>query len=190
MAASASKAKVVVLANAGNDMINGVKAAGEFGLIKAGQTVITPSTFITDLKSLGLNAAQGLTYVDPFKLDLDGKSKDFVERYYKRHKAYPTHGQIGVYSGVLHYLKAVEAAKTVEGPAVAEKMRALPVNDAFVRNGKVRVDGRMVHDMYLAQAKTPAESKGPWDLVRYISTIPGDEAFRPLSASDCPLVKK
>ncbi|MBP0636275.1 ABC transporter substrate-binding protein [Cupriavidus sp. AcVe19-6a] len=190
VAASASKAKVVVLANAGNDMINGVKAAGEFGLIKAGQTVITPSTFITDLKSLGLPAAQGLTYVDPFRLDLDAQSKDFVERYYKRHKAYPTHGQIGVYSGVLHYLKAVEAARTVEGPAVADKMRALPVNDAFVRNGKVRIDGRMVHDMYLAQAKTPAESKGPWDLVKYIGTIPGDEAFRPLSASECALVKK
>lgn len=190
VAASASKAKVVVLANAGNDMINGVKAAGEFGLVKAGQTVITPSTFITDIKSLGLNTAQGLTYVDPFRLDLDDKSKDFVERYYKRHKAYPTHGQIGVYSGVLHYLKAVEAAKTVDGPAVADKMRALPVNDAFVHNGKVRADGRMVHDMYLAQAKTPAESKGPWDLVKYLGTIPGDEAFRPLSASECALVKK
>jgi branched-chain amino acid transport system substrate-binding protein len=189
VAAANSKAKVVVLANAGNDMINGVKAAGEFGLTKAGQTVITPSTFITDIKSLGLDSAQGLTYVDPFKIDLDDKAKDFVQRYYARHKAYPTHGQIGVYSGVLHYLKAVAAANTVDGPAVAAKMRELPVNDAFVHGGKVRVDGRMVHDMYLAQAKTPAESKGPWDLVKYIGTIPGDEAFRPLSASECPLVK-
>lgn len=190
VAAMASKAKVIVLANAGNDMINGVKAAREFGLVKGGQTVITPSTFITDLKSLDLNVAQGLTYVDPFKTDLDGKSKDFVERFYKRHKAYPTHGQIGVYSGVLHYLKSVEAAKTIDGPAVADKMRALPVNDAFVRNGKVRADGSMVHDMYLAQAKTPAESKGPWDLVKYIATIPGDEAFQPLSASECAPLKK
>lgn len=190
VAASASKAKVVVLANAGNDMINGVKAAREFGLLRAGQTVITPSTFITDIKSLGLNAAQGLTYVDPFKLDLDAKSKGFVETFYKRHKAYPTHGQIGVYSGVLHYLKAVEAAKTVDGPVVAEKMRALPVNDAFVHSGKVRADGRMVHEMYLAEVKTPAESKRPWDLVKYIGSIPEDEAFRPLSASECPLVKK
>ena len=189
VAAMASKAKVVVLANAGNDMVNGVKAAGEFGLIKSGQTVITPSTFITDIKSLGLNAAQGLTYVSPFKLDLDAKSSDFVERFFKRQKAYPTHGQIGVYSGVLHYLKAVEAAKTVEGPAVADQMRALPVNDAFVHGGKVRADGRMVHDVYLAQAKTPAESKGPWDLVKYLATIPGDEAFKPLSASECSLAK-
>ena len=190
VAAMASKAKVVVLANAGNDMINGVKAAKEFGLTKGGQTLITPSTFITDIKSLGLNEAQGLIYVDPFKLDLDSKSKEFVERFYKRHNAYPTHGQIGVYSGVLHYLKAVDAAKTVDGPAVADKMRALPVNDAFVHNGKVRIDGRMVHDMYLAQAKTPGESKGAWDLVKYIGTIPGDEAFRPLSQSECPLAKK
>lgn len=190
VAAMASKASVVVLANAGKDMTNGVKAAKEFNLAKAGQTVITPSTFITDLKGLGLNEAQGLTYVDPFKLDLDSKSKDFVERFYKRQNAYPTHGQIGVYSGVLHYLQAVEEAKTVDGPAVADKMRALPVNDAFVHDGKVRIDGRMVHDMYLAQVKTPAESKGPWDLVKYIGTIPGDEAFRPLSQSECPLVKK
>lgn len=189
VAAMSSKAKVVVLANAGNDMVNGVKAATEFGLVKGGQTVITPSTFITDVKSLGLNAAQGLTYVSPFKLDLDATSSDFAERFFKRHKAYPTHGQIGVYSGVLHYLKAVEAAKSVDGPAVADKMRALPVNDAFVHGGKVRIDGRMVHDVYLVQAKTPAESSGPWDLVKTVATIPGDEAFRPLSASECSLVK-
>nr|WP_315597151.1 ABC transporter substrate-binding protein [uncultured Cupriavidus sp.] len=189
VAASTSKAKVVVLANAGNDMINGVKAAKEFGLQRAGQIVITPSTFITDIKSLGLPTAQGLIYVDPFKLDLDAKSKAFVENYYKRQKAYPTHGQIGVYSGVLHYLKAVDAAKTIDGPAVAEKMRVIPVNDAFVHNGKVRVDGRMVHDMYLAEAKAPSESKGPWDLVKYIATIPGDDAFRPLSASECSLAR-
>ncbi len=119
--------------------------------------------------------------MDPFRLDLDAKSKDFVERYYKRHKAYPTHGQIGVYSGVLHYLKAVEAAKTVDGPAVADKMRALPVNDAFVHKGTVRADGRMVHDMYLAQAKTPAESKdrGIWS-----STSPRFRATR--RSARCP----
>lgn len=189
LSAMASKAKVVVLANAGNDMTNGVKAAKEFGMVKGGQTLITPSTFITDIHSLGLVTAQGLTYVSPFKLDLDAKSTDFVQRYYKRQNAYPTHGQIGVYSGVLHYLKAVEAAKTVDGPAVAEKMRELPVNDAFVHNGKVRIDGRMVHDVYLAQAKSPAESKGPWDLVKYLATIPGNDAFRPLSQSECSLVK-
>lgn len=99
-------------------------------------------------------------------------------------------GQIGVYSGVLHYLKAVREAKTVDGKRVADQMRSMPVNDAFVRNGKIRPDGRMIHDMYLVKVKTPAESKGPWDLVKYERTIPADVAFKPLSESECPLVKK
>ncbi len=190
VSAKASNAKVVVLANAGNDMINGVKAAAEFGLIKGGQTVIIPVTFITDIKSLGLQTAQGLQYVDAYNLDLDQKSRDFVKRFIERKKEAPTMGQIGVYSGVLHYLKGVQAANAVDGKAVADKMRSIPVNDAFVHGGQIRADGRMVHDMYLAQVKTPAESKGPWDLVKYERVIPADTAFKPLSESECPLVKK
>lgn len=189
-AAQASKAKVVVLANAGGDLINSIKAGAEFGVVKGGQSVIAPVTFITDIKSLGLPVAQGLEYVDPFNTELDDKSKDFVKRYLERQKRAPSMGQIGVYSGVLHYLKAVREAKTVDGKRVADQMRGMPVNDAFVRNGKIRPDGRMIHDMYLVKVKTPAESKGPWDLVKYERTIPADVAFKPLSESECPLVKK
>jgi branched-chain amino acid transport system substrate-binding protein len=188
--AQASKAKVVVLANAGGDLINGVKAASEFGMVQGGQSVIIPVTFITDVKSLGLKTAQGLQYVDAFNTDLDDKARDFTKRYIERQKKAPSMGQIGVYSGVLHYLKAVKAANSVDGKEVADKMHSMPVNDAFVRNGRVREDGRMVHDMYMVKVKTPAESKGPWDLVKYERTIPAESAFRPLSESECPLVKK
>jgi branched-chain amino acid transport system substrate-binding protein len=190
LAAQATKAKVVVLANAGNDMINGVKAAGEFGLTKAGQTVIIPVTFITDIKSLGLKAAQGLSYVDAYNLELDDKARAFAKKFLERQKAAPSMGQIGVYSGVLHYLKAVKAANSIDAMAVADKMRAMPVNDAFVHNGKIRPDGRMIHDMYVVQVKTEAESKGPWDLVKVVGTIPANQAFKPLAESECPLVKK
>jgi branched-chain amino acid transport system substrate-binding protein len=188
--ALASKAKVVVLANAGGDLINSVKAASEFGLVKAGQTVIIPVTFNTDIKSLGLQAAQGLQYVDAYNTDLDQKSKDFVRRYTERQKKAPSMGQIGVYSGVLHYLKGVREANSVSGKEVAQKMRGMPVNDAFVRNGHIRADGRMEHDMYLVKVKTPAESKGAWDLVKYERVIPAESAFKPLAESECPLVKK
>ena len=190
LAAQATKAKVVVLANAGNDMINGVKAAGEFGLTKAGQTVIIPVTFITDIKSLGLKAAQGLSYVDAYNLELDDKARAFAKKFLERQKTAPSMGHIGVYSGVLHYLKAVKAANSIDAMTVADKMRAMPVNDAFVHNGKIRPDGRMIHDMYVVQVKSESESKGPWDLVKVVSTIPADQAFKPLAESECALVKK
>ena len=190
LASQATKAKVVVLANAGNDMINGVKAAGEFGLTKGGQTVVIPVTFITDIKSLGLKAAQGMSYVDAYNLELDNKARAFVRKFIERHKTAPSMGHIGTYSGVLHYLKAVKAANSIDAMAVADRMRATPVNDAFVRNGKIRADGRMIHDMYVVQVKSEAESKGPWDLVKVVSTIPAEQAFKPLSESECPLVKK
>lgn len=190
LSVQAMKAKVVVLANAGNDMINSVKAASEFGLAKTGQTVIIPVTFITDIKSLGLKAAQGLSYVDAYNLDLDDKARAFVKKFIERHKTAPSMGHIGVYSGVLHYLKAVKAANSIDAMAVANKMRATPVNDAFVRNGTVRPDGRMAHDMYVVEVKSESESKGPWDLVKVVGTIPAAKAFKPLAESECPLVKK
>lgn len=190
VAAQNSKAKVVVLANAGNDMINGVKAAGEFGLTK-NQNVIIPVTFITDIKSLGLQAAQGMSYIDAYNTELDSKARAFVKKFQARHNgAVPSMGQIGVYSATLHFLKAVQAAGTVDGPRVAEKMRELKVNDAFVRNGYIRQDGRMMHDMYEVRVKSPAESKGPWDLVKYERVIPAEKAFKPLAESECALVKK
>jgi branched-chain amino acid transport system substrate-binding protein len=190
VAAKASKAKVVVLANAGNDLINGMKAAVEFGLIKGGQQVIIPVAFLTDIKSLGLQAGQGLQYVDAFNIDQDQKTRDFVKRFIQRHGKGPTMSHIGVYSGTLHFLKAVQAANSVDGKVVADKMRSMKVNDVFVHNGEIRQDGRMIHDMYLAQVKTPAESKGPWDLVKYERIIPAEKAFKPLSESECALVKK
>jgi len=190
LAAQATKAKVVVLANAGNDTINGVKAAAEFGLAKTGQTVIIPVTFITDIKSLGLKAAQGLSYIDAYNLELDDRTRAFTKKFIERQKTAPSMGHIGTYSGVLHYLKAVKAANSIDAAAVAEKMRSMPVNDVFVRNGKIRPDGRMIHDMYVVQVKSEAESKGPWDLVKVVSTIPADQAFKPLSESECALVKK
>jgi branched-chain amino acid transport system substrate-binding protein len=189
VSAKNSKAKVIVLANAGNDLINSMKAAMDFGLIKGGQSVVIPIAFITDVKSMGLEAAQGLQYVDAFKLDQDDKSIDFVKRFTDLHKKAPTMAQSGVYSGVLHYLKAIKAAGTFDAKPVAAKMRELPVNDPLVHNGRIREDGRMVHEMYIAQVKTPAESKGPWDLVKYVGTIPADKAFAPAS-DECPLVKK
>jgi branched-chain amino acid transport system substrate-binding protein len=189
-AAQASKAKVVVLANAGGDLINGVKAAYEFGLVKGGQTVVIPVTFNTDIKSLGLTSAQGLQYVDAYNTDLDQTAKNFVKKFIERQKKAPSMGQIGVYSGTLHYLKAVQAANSSSGKDVAAKMHSLPVNDAFVRNGTVRADGRMEHDMYMVKVKTPAESTGPWDLVKYERVIPAAAAFKPLAESECSLVKK
>jgi branched-chain amino acid transport system substrate-binding protein len=181
---------VVVLANAGGDLINGVKAAYEFGLVKGGQTVVIPVTFNTDIKSLGLTSAQGLQYVDAYNTDLDQTAKNFVKKFIERQKKAPSMGQIGVYSGTLHYLKAVQAANSSSGKDVAAKMHSLPVNDAFVRNGTVRADGRMEHDMYMVKVKTPAESTGPWDLVKYERVIPAAAAFKPLAESECSLVKK
>ncbi|WP_407174766.1 ABC transporter substrate-binding protein [Bradyrhizobium sp. STM 3562] len=187
--AQSSKAKVIALANAGGDTVNAVKQAHEFNIVESGQTLVTPVTFITDVHSLGLAVAQGLTFVTGYYWDLNDQTRAFAEKFYKRRNAMPTMAQAGVYSGVLHYLRAVKAAGTDDGPAVAEKMRAIPVRDAFTQTGTVRADGRMIHDMYLVEVKKPSESKAPWDYYKVLATIPADEAFKPLADSDCPLVK-
>ncbi|MEW6645076.1 MAG: ABC transporter substrate-binding protein [Pseudomonadota bacterium] len=187
--AQASKAKVIALANAGGDTVNAVKQANEFQIVQGGQRVVTPVTFITDVHSLGLSTAHGLTFVTGYYWDLNDQTRAFAEKFYKRRKAMPTMAQAGVYSGVLHYLKALKEAGTDDGPAVADKMRALPVRDSFTQTGSVRADGRMIHDMYLVEVKQPAESKAPWDYYKVLATIPAAEAFKPLSESDCPLVK-
>lgn len=188
--AQASKAKVIAFANAGGDTVNAVKQANEFKVVEGGQTIVTPVTFITDINSLGLSVAQGLTFVTGYYWDFDDKTRAFADKFYKRRKAMPTMAQAGVYSGVLHYLKAVAAAKSDDGLAVAAKMRELPVRDSFTQTGSVREDGRMIHDMYLVQVKKPSESKAPWDYYKVLSTIPAAEAFKPLAESECPLVKK
>ena len=188
--AQASGANIVGLANAGNDMINATKQANEFGLTRAGQTVVSLLTFITDVHSVGLEAAQGLTFVTAFYWDRDEDSRAWSRRFFERHKRMPTMAQAALYSATRHYLRAIEAAGTDGAQAVMAKMRELPVNDFYARNGRVREDGRLVHDMYFVQVKKPAESTGPWDYYKILATIPGDQAFRPLDEGGCPLVKQ
>ena len=155
--AQASGAKVVALANAGGDMINAIKQANEFGLTRGGQKVVSLLTFITDIQSVGLTATQGLTFVTAFYWNRNDESRAWSKRFFERHKRMPTMAQAAVYSMVRHYLRAVEAAGTDEAEAVMAKMRDMPVNDFYAKNGRVRLDGRMVHDMYFVQVKTPAE---------------------------------
>lgn len=188
--AQGSKAKVIALANAGGDTVNAVKQANEFRIVQSGQAVVTPVMFITDVHSVGLPVAQGLTFVTGYYWDLNDQTRAFAEKFFKRRKAMPTMAQAGVYSGALHYLKAIAAAGTDDATAVAAKMRELPVRDSFTQTGSVRADGRMVHDMYLVEVKKPAESKAPWDYYKVLATIPAAEAFKPLAESECPMVKK
>jgi branched-chain amino acid transport system substrate-binding protein len=188
--AQASKAKVVALANAGGDTTNALKQASEFGITKGGQKMIALLQEITDTHSLGIQEAQGLIVTDAFYWDMNDETRAFSKRFMDKVGHMPTMLQAGLYSATLHYLKAIDAIKTDEAPKVMEQMRATPVNDVFAKNGKIRIDGRMVHDMYLFEVKTPAESKGEWDLYKLIATVPGDEAFRPLDKGNCPLVGK
>lgn len=189
--AQASGAKIIGLANAGSDTINAIKQAKEFGITQAGQSLAGLLVFISDVHSLGLDTAQGMMLTTGYYWDRDDASRAFAKRWSEKMKGrMPTMVHAGVYSSVLHYLRSVQAAKTDEGAKVAEQIRTLPIKDFFAVNGKVRADGRMVHDMYLAQVKKPSESKGPWDYYNILRTIPGDEAFKPLADSTCALVKK
>ncbi len=187
--AQSSGAQVIGLANAGNDTINSVKQAAEFGITPK-QTLAGLLMFITDIHSLGLKQTQGMYLTEGFYWDFNDETRAWSRRFFERQKRMPTMVQAGVYSAVTHYLKAVQAAGTDDSAAVMAKMRATPVNDFFAKNGKVREDGRMVHDMYLMQVKKPEESKYPWDYYNVRQVIPGDQAFLPLSQSKCPLVKK
>ncbi len=188
--AQSSKAKVVGLANAGADTTNSIKQAAEFGIVRGGQKMAGLLVFINDVNTLGLQAAQGMLLTTAFYWDRDAESRAFAQRYFKRMNRMPNMTQAGIYSATTHYLKAVQAAGTDETQAVMEKMRATPINDFFVKNGKIRDDGRMVHDMYLYEVKKPTESKGAWDYYNLVATIPAEQAFLPLSESKCPLVKK
>ncbi|AWK89491.1 ABC transporter substrate-binding protein [Azospirillum thermophilum] len=187
--AQSSQAKVIALANAGGDTVNSIKQAQEFGLTQGGQTLASMLMFPTDIHSLGLQAAQGLVLTDGWNPDRDEESRAFVKAYMARTGRMPSMIQAGSYSAVRHYLKAIAAAGTDEAKAVMAKMRETPVNDAFTKGGTLRIDGRMVHDMYLMQVKTPAESKGPWDYYKVLTTIPGEQAYRPLDKGGCPLAK-
>lgn len=187
--AQASKAKVVAFASAGGDLTTAIKQAGEFGLTR-NQLLAAPSVFINDVHSLGLKTAQGLQFLTAFYWDRDEASRAWSRKFFERRKAMPTMTQAGVYSSVRHFLKAVEAAGTDDGERVAQKMKELPIRDAYTANGRVRQDGQVMHDMYLVEVKNPAESKGPWDYYKVLATVPADQVFQPLSTSECPLVRK
>jgi branched-chain amino acid transport system substrate-binding protein len=188
--AQASKAQVVAMAGSGNVLVNSIKSAQEFGIQKGGQTVAGLLVWITDIKSLGLSAAQGLVLTNAFYWDRDDETRAWSKRFYEKMKRMPHMGDAGDYSSTMHYLKAIEAAGTDEAQAVMSKMRELPINDFFAKNGRIREDGRMVHDMYVYEVKKPSESRGEWDYYKLREVIPGDQAFRPLKDSACPLVKK
>ena len=188
--AQASKAKVIGLANAGGDTINAIKQGAEFGLMKSGQKMSPLLAFVTDIDSVGLETAQGLLLAEAFYWDLNDDTRAFSKRFMERVKRVPTSAQAGVYSSVLHYLQAVKAAGTTDAAPVMKIMKETPINDMFAKNGRIREDGRMVHDMYLFEVKKPSESKGRWDDYKLLATVPGNEAFQPLELSRCPLLKK
>lgn len=189
--AQASKAKVVAIAGSGTTFINAVKSAKDFGLTDGGkQTIAGLLVWDTDIDSLGLKAGQGLVLTTGFYWDANDETRAFAKRFFERTKRMPHMGDAGDYSSTMHYLNAVKAAGTDDAKTVMAKMREMPVNDFFAKDGRIREDGRFVHDMYVYEVKKPSESKYPWDYYKLRATIPGNEAFRPLSQSTCPLVKK
>jgi len=187
--AQASRAQVIGLANSGGDLIGAVKQAKEFGITKSGQQLAGLLTLLTDIKALGLETAQGLLFTEAFYWDQNDATREFSKRFQAIHGKPPTMFQAGIYSAVTHWLKAVKAAGTVASGPVMTQMRAIPVNDFMTHDGVIRTDGRMLRDMYLMEAKAPADSKGEWDLMRVVATIPAAEAWRPLAEGGCPLVK-
>jgi branched-chain amino acid transport system substrate-binding protein len=188
--AQASKGNIVALASGGNDTITAIKQGREFGLQDSGIRMTSLLTFITDIHALGLQDMQGLQFVVPYYWDMDEQTRSFGRRFFETMKKMPGEAQAGVYSGVLHYLKAVKAVGSKDQEKVLEKMREMPVEDMFSRHGKLLPNGRMIHDMYLVEVKSPAESKYPWDYYKILATIPAAKAFRSLAETSCPLVKK
>ncbi|WP_407156881.1 ABC transporter substrate-binding protein [Bradyrhizobium sp. STM 3557] len=186
--AQSSKAKIIGLANAGLDTTNSIKQAAEFGIVKGGQKLAGLLMTLSEVHGLGLEAAQGLILTEGFYWDHDDKARAFGERFMKRTGRMPSMIHAGTYSATLSYLKAVKAAGTKDSDTVAKKLKELPVDDAFAQ-GKVLENGRMIHDMYLFEVKSPAESKKPWDYYKLIATVPGDKAFFTAKESGCPLTK-
>jgi branched-chain amino acid transport system substrate-binding protein len=187
--AQGSMAKVIGFANAGADLLNSIKAAEEFN-ITPGQVIVPLVGTITEINALGAAATQGMYLVEPFYWDLDDLSRQWSKRFFDKFGKMPNFVQAGAYSAVTNYLKAVQAEKTDDAAAVMKRLKTMPINDMFARNGKIRADGRMVHDMYLVQVKAPSDIKKKWDYYNVKETIPADEAFQPLSASKCRLVTK
>lgn len=187
--AQASKAEIIGVASTGADAVNAIRAAAEFGATK-NQKLAALLLWIEDIHALGLPAAQGLLLTNAWYWDMNDETRAFAKRFNERVGKMPNMAQAADYSSTMMYLNAVKAAGTDDADAVSKKMREMTVSDMFTKNGTVRVDGRFVHDMYLWQVKTPAESKGPWDYLKPVSTIPAEQAFQPLADSKCDLVKK
>jgi branched-chain amino acid transport system substrate-binding protein len=188
--AQASKAKIIGLANAGGDTTNSIKQAAEFGIVKGGQNLAGLLVFLTDIHALGLPTAQGLIITNTFYWDMNDQTRAFAKRFAERDKGiHPTMVHAGVYAAVLHYLKAVEALKSDDGTKVVAKMKEMPTDDPLFGKGTIRADGRKIHPAYLVEVKKPSESKGAWDYYKVRTTIPADQAFRPLADGGCPLVK-
>ncbi|HEV2157320.1 ABC transporter substrate-binding protein [Bradyrhizobium sp.] len=192
--AQASKAKIIGLANAGGDTTNSIKQAAEFGIVKGGQKLAALLLFLTDVKAIGLETAQGLNFTETFYWDMNDQTRAFSKRFSEKIKngAMPTMVQAGVYAGVRHYLKALEAmgGNPHDGVKVVEKMKSMPTEDDLFGKGEIQPNGRTIHNAYLFEVKKPSESKGPWDFYKLVGTVSGDQAFTPLSESKCPLLKK
>jgi branched-chain amino acid transport system substrate-binding protein len=187
--AKSSGAKVVGLAFGGNDMKNAIKQAHEFGISEGGQILAPLQLFASDIRGVGLEVSQGIKLVEAFYWDQNDQTRAFSKRFYEDNKAMPTMLQAGMYGAVTHYLKAIQAAGTVDSTAVMKKMREMPINDFMTHDAHIRVDGRVMRDMYLYQVKTPAESKSDWDVYKVVRTIPAAEAWRPLAEGGCPLAQ-
>jgi branched-chain amino acid transport system substrate-binding protein len=187
--AQSSNADAIALADAGGDFINAVKQAGEFGITRK-QKLVGLLVFIADIHSLGLQSAQGLILSSAFYWDMNDETRAWSKRFIDKTRKVPTMIHAGTYGAVMHYLKAMAKAGTSDGPAVADAMRAMPVNDFMTKNGRIRADGRLVRDMYLFEVKSPEQSKYKFDYYKLLATIPGDEAFKPEEEGGCPLSKK
>ena len=188
--AQSSKAKIIGLANAGGDTINSIKQASEFGITKSGQNLAGLLVFLTDVHGLGLDKAQGLIFTETWYWDANDANRAFAKRFAAgNNNKYPSMVHAGVYAGVLHYLKAVAALKSDDGTKVIAKMKEMPTDDPLFGKGTIRADGRKIHPAYLFEVKKPSESKGPYDYYKLRATIPANEAFRPMSEGNCPLVK-
>jgi len=192
--AQSSKAKIIGLANAGGDTTNSIKQAAEFGIGKGGQKLAALLLFLTDVKAIGLETAQGLNFTETFYWDMNDQTRAFSKRFGEKMKngAMPTMVQAGVYAGVRHYLKALEAlgGNPHDGVKIVEKMKSMPTEDELFGKGEIQPNGRTIHSAYLFEVKKPSESKGPWDFYKLVGTVPGDQAFTPLSESKCALLKK
>ncbi|WP_076860360.1 ABC transporter substrate-binding protein [Bradyrhizobium mercantei] len=192
--AQASKAKIIGLANAGGDTTNSIKQAAEFGIVKGGQKLAALLLFLTDVKAIGLETAQGLNFTETFYWDLNDNTRAFSKRFSARMKnsAPPTMVQAGVYAGLMHYFKALEAlgGNPHDGAKVVAKMKTIPTDDPLFGKGEIEANGRVTHDAYLFEVKKPSESKGPWDFYKLVGTVPGNQAFTPLDKSTCALLKK